>query len=183
MAIYTIEDRLALVSRAQDVLALGQQQLADVANVSRRTITRWYAKHSTPSHFEFERLARAVHPKDAALAASLARAAGSTLEELGLVPPAPPPPPPAPPAPPPRPFPPTRLMAEAVVGVAADRMQCQPSAVRGAIQAAFACARGLGLSITEVDDALSPPAAEAPGGPAEGEPARARVKGRPSRSS
>jgi hypothetical protein len=84
------------------------------------------------------------------------RATGETLESLGIVTPAPAPvvvPPPPPPAPPP-PLP-TALVVEAVVCAAADALQAPPSAVRGALLAAFCRARELRLSVNDVESALA----------------------------
>jgi len=152
---------LPLVAEAQELLGMSQGELADALASSRRTITRWFAREALPSVSQLHQLARAVHPKDERLAARLAAEGGTTLTALGLVrpePPAPPPPPPPdePPAPPPRPFPPAHLMVESIVCAAAETMQSPPAAVRDVLRAAFARARGLGLSVEEVDDALSP---------------------------
>jgi hypothetical protein len=110
---------------------------------------------------QLQTLARAVHPEDAVLAAKVAAEGGQTLEGLGLVRPEPPPRA-APPAPPPRPFPPTRLVAESVVCAAAEAMQAPPAVMREVLRAAFARAQALGLSLDEMNEALSPPAEAAP---------------------
>lgn len=47
-------------------------------------------------------------------------------------------------------------MVESIVCAAAETMQTTPSAVRDVLRTAFARARGLGMTIEEVDDALSP---------------------------
>ncbi|MGH2852478.1 MAG: hypothetical protein ACRDLP_17915, partial [Solirubrobacteraceae bacterium] len=49
-----------------------------------------------------------------------------------------------------------------VVGASADAMHAPPSAVRPAVLAAFSCARGLGLSLQEVEEALSAAVAARP---------------------
>jgi hypothetical protein len=152
----------ALVTRATRTLGLLQSDLAKLLGVSRRTVQRVVASSTVPSSEYLHTLARAVHPHDAVLAAELAAEGGQTLEGLGIVRPAPPQvaPSPAvlsPPEPPPRKPPPARLMVESIVCAAADTMQTPPAAVRDVLRAAFARARGLGLTIEEIDDALSPP--------------------------
>jgi transcriptional regulator with XRE-family HTH domain len=155
------------VTRAQMLLGLSQEELASKLGVSRRSITRWHAGQSTPGVEQLAMLARMVHRTDASVAARLAEEAGTSLAALGLVTAAPaarapePPPAAAPPPPAPRPFPPTRLMVESIVCAAAETMKTVPSEVREVLRAAFSRARGLGLTIEEVDDALSP-AVEAP---------------------
>lgn len=177
-------DSIPLVALAQQALGLTQGALAEMFQVSRRTITRMANKKVLPTTLQLNVLARAVHPVNPGLAAQLAAEGNETLEGLGIVqpapppapaaepePPAPPPPPPVvvapepPPAPvpPPRPFPPTRLMVESIVCAAAETMQTTPSEVRDVLRTAFARARGLGMTIEEVDDALSPaPVAQPP---------------------
>jgi hypothetical protein len=91
-----------------------------------------------------------------ALAAKVAAEGGQTLEGLGLVR-SERAAPPAPPAPPPRPFPPTRLVAESVVCAAAEAMQAPPAVMREVLRA-----QALGLSLEEMNEALSPPAEAAP---------------------
>jgi hypothetical protein len=66
-----------------------------------------------------------------------------------------------------RPYPPTRLVIDSVVCAAAEALGTPPAAVRPVVQAAFARARGLGVSVDEVDDALS-------GKPTAVEPAQAK---------
>jgi hypothetical protein len=153
-----------LVARATRTLSLSQSQLATLLGVSRRTVQRLFKSDIVPYSEYLHALARAVHPHDPALAADLAAEGGQTLERLGIVRPAPPSPPPPPAAPPapvaaPRTLPPTHLMVESIVCAAADTMQTPPAAVRDVLRAAFARARGLGLTVDEIDEALSPPPA------------------------
>lgn len=124
---------------------------------------------------QLQTLARAVYPEDAALAAKVAAEGGQTLEGLGLVRPEPAPPP-APSAPP-RPFPPTRLVAESVVCAAAEAMQAPPAVMREVLRAAFA--RALGLSLEEMNEALSPPAETAPAKATRGKRSGGHRSGRP----
>ena len=152
-------EAVGLAYQAQRALGLTQLELAGLLGLSRRTVSRWGANRSRPSASELQKLARAVHPKDPALAARLAREGGETLESLGIV--APPAPVVAAPSPAPvvavRPFPPARLVVESVVCAAAEAMQASPAAVRGVLRAAFARARGLGLTVEEMDEALTQP--------------------------
>jgi transcriptional regulator with XRE-family HTH domain len=149
--------------RAKQSLGLSDRELAQVAECSLRTVSRWWGDESTPRHTHFQALAAFAFPKDAALAADLATAGGVTLEQLGLRSPAPPPQ--APKAAPPPELPPvaTRLLAESVVCSAAEELDAPPRAVRGVLRAAFRRAREMRLSVEEMDDALS--AAAAPAAP------------------
>jgi DNA-binding XRE family transcriptional regulator len=152
-------DAVRLVTEGQYALGLTQGQLGSLLTASRRTISRWVSGRSRPSVTQLQRLACAVHPRNAVLAAKLAAEGGQTLEGLGLVRPTPPPmPAPATPPPPQRPFPPARLLVESVVCAAAETMQAPPTVVREALRAAFARTEALGLSVEEVNEALSTPA-------------------------
>ncbi len=93
-----------------------------------------------------------VLPHDASLAKALARAAGGTLEELGLVAPAPPvaPPPPKSPVP-------LARRVDSVVCAAADALDAAPRAVRPAVLAAFRAAIESDLAMRDVVDALAEP--------------------------
>jgi transcriptional regulator with XRE-family HTH domain len=149
-------EAIGLVLRAQEALGLTQERLGEMLGVSRRTVTRWIARDSCPSNGDLHALARAVHPTNAELAVMLAQEGGQTLESLGILTPAPPVEPKELPVPAPRPFPPTRLLVESIVCAAAESMNAPPVSVRDALRSAFARARGLGLTVEEVDDALSP---------------------------
>jgi DNA-binding XRE family transcriptional regulator len=156
------KDCLQLVTRAQRTIGLSQRQLGELVGASRRTITRWFGGGSTPGLSALQTIAGAVYPHDPALAAALAAETGQTLVSLGIEMPPPPPAPvidaaPAPPepvGPPARPFPPARLVVDSIVCAAAESMQCAPSAVRDVLRAAFARARGLGLTLEEVEEGL-----------------------------
>jgi len=153
-------DMIRLVTQSQIALGLSQEKLGRLLTASRRTISRWASRQSRPSLRQLQLLARAVYPKDAALAAALAAETGQTLESLGLVQPAP-----AiatAPTPPARPYPPTRLIVESVVCAAAETMQATPTAVREVLRAAFARAQALGLSVEEMNEALTPAAETTP---------------------
>ena len=145
-------------------LGLTQGGLADLLGISRRTVSRWDAGERDPSNEQLHQIARAIFPRDGELAAGLAAEGGTTLEGLGLVPrPAPPPPaPPAPPTPPARAFPPVGLMIDSILLSAIEAAEGQRAslrerdAIREVLRAAFARARALGLTLDEVDEALSP---------------------------
>jgi transcriptional regulator with XRE-family HTH domain len=159
MPFYPSSDALSLVTRAQLALRMNQRELAELLGISRRTVTRWYANQSSLSVGEVEKIARAVFPVDATLAAGLAAECGKTLESMGLVrhePPAPVVVPLAvPSAPPPRAYPPIAPMVESIVCAAVEVTQSTPAAARGVVRAVFARARALGLTVQEVDDAFS----------------------------
>lgn len=151
----------ALLVYAQQALGCSQEQLGEVAGVSRRTVTRWISDGSAPSIAEWARIARAVYPRDRALSERIAKAMGESLITLGLESPPPPPPPPAPvlpdplPAgPPPRPFPPTNDLVDSIVCAAAEAIGSPPGSMRPALIAAFDRAASLGLELEEVRSGL-----------------------------
>src|SRR5258708_1603107 len=74
-----------LLTRAQLALGMSQRRLGDLIGVSRRTIIRWTGSsaHLTPT--QRKALVVALHPVDAGLALEIAKAAGETLEGLGVV--------------------------------------------------------------------------------------------------
>lgn len=154
-------DVIALVIRARMALGMTQQELADRLAVSRRTMSRYEAGERVPGLPEIHKVARMVHARDGALAAALAAEGGTTLEVLGLVEPRAAAAPAAPPAPLARPFPPIALMVDSVLLAAVDAAEEEPAAIRDrdamrrVLRAAFARARGLGLTLEEVDEALA----------------------------
>jgi transcriptional regulator with XRE-family HTH domain len=155
-------DAVALVLKAQLTLGVSQKELGAILGISRRTVSRMASNLSDPTLAQLQRLARAVHPRDASLAAALAAEGATSLEDLGLVRVAPPA---APPAPPSRPFPPVRLLVESVVCAAAEAMQAPPMAVRNVLRSALARAHALGLSVEEMNEALAPPESGPPSTP------------------
>jgi transcriptional regulator with XRE-family HTH domain len=133
----------------RQTLHFSQNDLARALGVSRRTGQRWTAG-SGPVGTDLHKMARLVYPADAALAAEIAAAAGTTLDGLGVLPP-----PPPPPEPPHEPTPPADWIVDAaVVCAAAEAMQVMPQSVRPAVLAAFACARELGLTVEGVERVL-----------------------------
>jgi transcriptional regulator with XRE-family HTH domain len=150
-----------LVCRARIVLDLTQRELGTRFGVSHRTASRWEAGRSHPGLEEIHAMARAVHARDPSLAAALASEGGTTLEALGLVAPPSGSAGGAPAAPPPRPFPPIALMIDSILLAAMDVAELHENAVldregvRRVLHAAFQRARGLGLTVDEVDQALN----------------------------
>ena len=100
-------DVTPLVVRARIALGLTQKQLGEMFHASMRTAHRWEAGEAYPDVDQVQRLARAVFPADAQLAAELAHEAGTELQAMGLVV-ASKSEPSASPSPPSRPFPPSR---------------------------------------------------------------------------
>lgn len=154
-----------LVARYVSVLGLSQKELGEKFDLSLRTAHRWTRGESLPDLGQVMRMAREVFPRDSVLAAALAEEAGTTLEALGLTAPAPPAALAAPvvvvapQGPPPREFPPIELLVDSIVLAAMDVAPSDGSAtwrtlVPTMLRAAFTRARGLGVSIVEVDDAF-----------------------------
>jgi hypothetical protein len=164
-------DVIPHVALASRELGLTHRAMADLCGTSSRTVQRWFGGGSMPSHEQVHVLARAVFPRDAQIAAALAQHADTTLVALGLVP-APAPTVAAPPGPPPRAFPPVALMVDSILHAATQSIEAHAAdpashqAVLEITRAAFARARGLGLSLVEVDDALGAAIAAAPAQPA-----------------
>jgi transcriptional regulator with XRE-family HTH domain len=158
-----------LFARARLALGFTQKEIADLLGVSMRTASRWEGGDSSPDLVQITKVARAVHPKDAALAEALAAEAGTTLEALGLVVrPKAPPPAPAP-VPASRAFPPIALVMDSVLLAAFDAAaKHTDSALRerpvvlDVLRAAVSRARALGLTLEEVDGVFNGAPAPAP---------------------
>jgi len=146
-----------LLDETRRALQVSQNGLAVMMGVSRRTGQRWNQGRG-PIGTDIQKMARLVYPVDAALAAEIAAAGGTSLEALGILPPRAPPSPPIAPAPPARATPPARIV-DAVVCAAAEAMQVMPQNVRPALLAAFACAKELGLTVQDVEGVLRAKAA------------------------
>jgi len=161
-----------LVGRARVALGLTQRGLGEMFHASMRTAHRWEGGHAHPDVDQVQALARAVFSTDARLAAELAREAGTTLQGLGLVTPSNGAPAAASAISQPRPFPPIPLMIDSILLAAVEAAEGRATAptpqqaVRDILRAAFARARGLGLTIEEVDDALMAAACAAKATPA-----------------
>jgi transcriptional regulator with XRE-family HTH domain len=162
MAFLAMNELPPLLTHAMRVLGLNQRELAEKFQVSLRTAHRWTQGKSSPTVEQVRTLAADVFLHDAGLAAQLANESGSSVEALGLVVAAPPvnvaSPPPA--GPPPREFPPIALMIDSVVLAGIDAATKNGAAVtRDAVpailRAAFVRAKGLRLTIEEVEAALT----------------------------
>lgn len=144
-----------LLVEAGTVLRMNQRELAEALGVSRRTIVRWTARHTSMNDIDTQRLACLVFPRNAQLAEALALEARTTLERLGLVRPAPPAPPPLPPPAPSPPPPPLSRLVDIVVCAVADALDVAPRAARPALLAGITRARELGLKLDEMEQALA----------------------------
>jgi transcriptional regulator with XRE-family HTH domain len=140
-----------LLDESRHALGISQNTLSARLGVSRRTGQRW-SKGGGPYGTKLHAMARLVFPVDAALAAEIAEAGGTTLDALGVLPP-------PPPAPPPPVVPPDRVI-DAVVCAAAEAMQMAPQTVRPALLAAFTSAKDLGLTVDDVERVLRTRAAK-----------------------
>jgi DNA-binding XRE family transcriptional regulator len=148
----------ALLHEVRWALSLNQRTLAELLQVSSRTVQRWDAGTSTPAMVDWHAMARAAHPVDPALAERLAAAGGTSLKTLGLVPESPPAatpsPPELPPAATPSPAYELRHLADAVVCAAAESIDATPHAIRTALIAAFRRARQMRLTTEDMERAL-----------------------------
>jgi hypothetical protein len=147
-----------LVSDAMKALGMTQEQFGYALGASLRTAQRWATGRATPYESNLRILAKLLHPTNRPLAVEIAAHIHETLETLGIETPTPATPSPVvpPQVPPSPPRPPTNLVVESVVCAAADTLQMPPGGVREALRSAFARARALGLTVAEVDEALSP---------------------------
>jgi len=126
-------------------LGMNQRQTGEFLGLSTRTIQRWDAGACAAASFHWEKLAKAIFPKDRELALRCAKMAGKTLDELGLVTVAAEPlvGPVAP-----------ELVIDALVCVAADAVGMLPGAIRPALVAAFTRARQLGITVEMAEKSL-----------------------------
>jgi len=150
-----------VLGRARTALGLTQRTLGEMFGVSMRTAHRWEGGEAHPDVAQVLKLAREVFPVDGRLAEQLAKEAGTTLVEMGLVearqtel---------AASSPPQRPLPPIVLLVDSIVMAAIDAIDADApthdvrQVARSMMGAAFARARSLGLTIDEVDAALASP--------------------------
>jgi len=148
-----------LLMRSRQVLLMNQQQLADLARSSLRTVQRWETKRSFPHADSLHLIADAVRLHDVALA--------SELDEYAPRPRAPVPAPiaasvapvtpPATPSPPRAAQIPIYVLVDSVVCAAAEAMSVAPRAIRPAILAAFERARAAELTFDDVLAELTRP--------------------------
>jgi DNA-binding XRE family transcriptional regulator len=148
------DQALALLAAVRKELILSQSTLGKLVGRERRTVMRWQQGRANPYPWHWEAMARAVHPRNRALASQLAAAGGHTLVSLGLEAPAPPPAPP-PPAPAPA-GPAPRHLVDSIVCAAAEAIQLTPQAIRPALVAAFERASALGMASDAVLGGLAP---------------------------
>ncbi len=145
------EALVSLLVKCMEVGQWNQVKLADVLGVSARTVSRWMNGHMViliAGHYQ--KLARALYPRDPAFAAELAAMGGTTLQALGAFPA------PASTAAPaglspvsqgvPRA---ARVLANALIGAVAEKSDLPSRQLRPILAAAFAEARELGLSIED----------------------------------
>jgi hypothetical protein len=152
-------DSASLAIRAKLRLGLTNREFANFVGTSLRTVERLSPGRGLVYSDWLTKLAVAVYPKDAALAAEVAAGAGQTLESLGLVVPAPrvAPSPPAPQRPAPEPPAPLRaIIAESVVAAAAEALDVSPRVARPALLAAMDRASAAGLTVADLLVALRP---------------------------
>jgi hypothetical protein len=151
------EPLVPLLLQARVALGWSQSDLAKAFLLSRRTVARYEAGHTSGlvRHHMFI-LAKALYPVDRSLARRAAVAGGETLLGLGLEKPEPPKPPPAPSAPPP----PRAMLVDSVVYAAAEALDASPRSIRAAVLTAIE--RALVLGITLEDLTVAPASSKAP---------------------
>jgi transcriptional regulator with XRE-family HTH domain len=159
-----------ILHEARRAMGWTQRDLARSLGVSTRTGERWDAGRTSPAAEELLRLARIVHPRDAAVAQRIANHAREMNARSGLATPPLFPLEAAPPAPPPlteRPLPLARRV-DIVVCAAAAALDVSPRVVKPAVLEAFRAAAEIGLGASEVVAALEPVRAPRPRRPRPG---------------
>jgi DNA-binding XRE family transcriptional regulator len=137
-----------LLREIRRALLGSQGTVGEVVGVVRQTVAKWEQGKSVPPPSTWAALARAVHPRDVALAARVAAAGDHSLESLGLAAPAPPAPALS--------LTPAHL-ADSIVCAAADAMDVTPRSVRPAVVAAFERAMALSMTPEAVLKVLAAP--------------------------
>jgi hypothetical protein len=132
-----------LLIQCRMALGLTQQGFGDLLGRTKRTVQRWEDRGTALMLSEVEALARALLPVRPDLAAQIADAADTTLDQLGI--------PPAGAASPMAMSNPT----DSVVRAAAEVLGVTPDAIRPAIAAAFVRAREAGLDVQTVAETLT----------------------------
>jgi transcriptional regulator with XRE-family HTH domain len=135
---------------ARRALSMSQREFGYALGSSHRSAQRWAARQAEPAIAHFRRLAELLLPVDAALAHEAAVFGGQTLESFGLVAPV------VPLAPSPASSLAPLDLVDIVVCAAADVIDVSPRALRPALLAAFRRARQIGLTLEQVEEALSP---------------------------
>jgi hypothetical protein len=123
------EDMRALLVHSMLTLPMIQNRLAKFLGVSDRTMRRWVDGGVRLDPTKLLTLATAVHAKDPALAARIAAAHDTTLEDLGLG------------------LPPERRLAYEMALAAGEVAGVSVSAMRPALAAALGRAREAGLTM------------------------------------
>jgi len=136
-----------LLSRVQHALLLSQRELGELMGVSSRTVIRYMQRGGILLPPTYEKLARAVHARDAELAALLAARAGKSLAALGLGLP------PALPAPA-RPAPTHAHLVDSVLCAAAEATETTPREMRPGLTAALERLVAVGMTAEEALEAL-----------------------------
>jgi hypothetical protein len=144
-------DPMGLLFEARRLLSLSRNGFAQAIGSSSRTMSRWNSGQAAPSPFNAREAAKLVYKLDRELALQLARAGHTDLVALGLEKA----PKPAPPPPPTRPQASMAHLADSVVCAAAEAISITPRAVRPALLEAFRRARAVGLTLEEVEQALT----------------------------
>jgi transcriptional regulator with XRE-family HTH domain len=123
-------------------LGLSQQEFAALVGVTKRTLMRWEERGTVLLPPQATALARALNGVRPDLAVQVAASVGATLPKLGVVPAAD--------------SSPTTISdpVDSVVRAAASVMGCAPNDIRGAVAAAFAQAREIGLDVEDVVEKL-----------------------------
>ena len=135
----------SLIVQCRMALGLTQEQFGDMVGKNKRTVQRWEESGTTLIPSEVKAFAQALCPVRPDLAARIAAAIDTTLDELGIVP-----------AADASPTAPSDAI-DSVVRAAADAMGVPPDAIRPAVAAAFVCARDAGLDVKAVVDKLTRP--------------------------
>jgi hypothetical protein len=177
----------AILERTPELLVLAMKalrfngvELSDALRISTRTLSRWIGNETSMAPQYLEELSQLVYMKDRPLAERLWKAAAARYAYAGLAPPPPlpvppPPPPPAPraqpspavpvasaaaPLPPPlvaKRSPPSPDLVAAVVCALCDVVDLVPRVARPGLLAAVRKARDLGLTVEDLESALTPP--------------------------
>jgi hypothetical protein len=125
-----------------------QSATGEIAGASRNTVARWTWGEATPTRSQVIAMAKAMFPKDRALAGRLAAAAGESLVTLGLE---------SPPAAPARPVPSPQHLANGVLCAMAEAADAPPKTLRPLLVVALRAAQAAGLSVEDVLQGLEAP--------------------------
>jgi transcriptional regulator with XRE-family HTH domain len=131
---------------ARHTLGMSQHQFGPALGWSHRTAVRWERGLSTPTDTSLVKLAGLLVPLDVDLAAEVAKAAGETLESLGLV------------SKPVADKPGLRAtpddLADTVLCAVAEAADLPPRVLRPILHAAFVRARAIGLTVEQLEESM-----------------------------